>query len=410
MAVHLDSDRLASTMKKQAEFGQTPEGGLQRVALSDADMKVRDWFVSELQDLNLNVRVDRMGNIFARRHGTDPSASPVLAGSHLDSQPNGGIYDGALGVVAVLELFRTLDEKDIQTEHPIEIVNWTNEEGTRFQPGLQGSGVWTGQFDLEHQYTREDDHGICFEKELNRIGYKGDEPATPIEEYDAYYELHIEQGPYLEQEKKDVGIVNGVVARSWGKVTFQGDANHAGSTPMHLRVDAGVPAAEFALCVRRLSNTLGEKTVSTVGSISVQPDSINIIPSTATVTWDIRDPSDAVIERAVSHLRSKARAISQREGAEYTLKETTRTDGVTFESCCTNKIKKAATTLGYDSLHLLSGGNHDASHLSDVCDVGMVFAVSEDGKSHSPKEYTSWNDCYRAANTLANAVIATAGR
>lgn len=410
MAVHLDSDRLASTMKKQAEFGQTPEGGLQRVALSDADMKVRDWFVSELQDLNLNVRVDRMGNIFARRHGTDPSASPVLAGSHLDSQPNGGIYDGALGVVAVLELFRTLDEKGIQTEHPIEIVNWTNEEGTRFQPGLQGSGVWTGQFDLEHQYTREDDHGICFEKELNRIGYKGDEPATPIEEYDAYYELHIEQGPYLEQEKKDVGIVNGVVARSWGEVTFQGDANHAGSTPMHLRVDAGVPAAEFALCVRRLSNTLGEKTVSTVGSISVQPDSINIIPSTATVTWDIRDPSDAVIERAVSHLRSKARAISQREGAEYTLKETTRTDGVTFESRCTNKIKKAATTLGYDSLHLLSGGNHDASHLSDVCDVGMVFAVSEDGKSHSPKEYTSWNDCYRAANTLANAVIATAGR
>jgi len=395
-------------MQEQAEFGKTPEGGLHRVALSNADMEVRDWFVDQLQDLDLHIRIDKMGNIFGRRPGTNTSAPPILAGSHLDSQPNGGIFDGALGVVAVLELLRTLDEENIRTAHPIEIVNWTNEEGTRFQPGLQGSGVWTGEFDLEQQYACEDGSGTQFEEELDRIGYKGEEPVEPAEDYESYYELHIEQGPYLEQTQNDVGIVTGVVARSWGEVTFYGQANHAGSTPMHLRADASVSAAEFLLYVRKIVNTINEKTVGTVGSISLSPNSINIIPSTGTVTWDVRDPDDNSIQAAVSDLRAEVRAISRREGTEYDIEETTRTNSVKFTNGCTEKIQQSAADLGYDFLHMLSGGNHDASHLAEVCDTGMVFAVSKDGKSHSPEEHTSWDDCYRAANTLANAIVATA--
>ncbi|MFC6888830.1 Zn-dependent hydrolase [Halorubrum trueperi] len=408
MTVALDKDRLVDAMKTQAAIGGTDDGGLHRLALSDADGAARDWFVEQLRKLDLTVRIDEFGNIFGRRPGTDPDAPPVLVGSHLDSQPNGGIYDGQLGVVAGLELLRTLDDEGIETGHPIEIVNWTNEEGSRFQPGLQGSGVWSGEFDLQTEYDRTDRDGVRLLDELERIGYRGDTPAEPTEEYEAYFELHIEQGPYLEQSGNDVGVVTGVVGLSWGEVTFTGEANHAGSTPMHLRYDAGVPAAELLVQIRRLPGRIGERTVGTVGSVDVEPDSINIIPETATVTWDVRDPSDDVVDRAVDRLSAEAEAAAGREGVDYEIEEAARTGSAEFDEDCVETVQRVADEFGYESMRLLSGGNHDASHVNEVCDSAMVFAVSEGGKSHTPEEFTSWGDCYKAANTVANATLATA--
>lgn len=404
----LNRDRLVESMETQASIGGTDDGGLHRLALSDADKSVRDWFVDQLQELGISVRVDEFGNIFGRRQGTDPDAAPVLVGSHLDSQPNGGIYDGGLGVMAALELLRTLEAEAIETRHPIEIVNWTNEEGSRFQPGLQGSGVWSGEFDLETEYDRVSDDGARLLDELERIGYRGEAPAEPTEEYEAYFELHIEQGPSLEETGNDVGVVTGVVGLSWGTVTFDGEANHAGSTPMHLRNDASVPAAELLSYIRHLPNTLGDDTVGTVGSIDIDPDSINIIPETATLTWDIRDPSDEVLARAIDRLTTEAEAAASREGVDHEANETVRTASAEFNDRCVAAVQRAADGLGYDSMRLLSGGNHDASHLNDVCDTAMVFAVSRDGKSHTPEEFTAWDDCYKSANTVANAVLSVA--
>lgn len=408
MTITLDRDRFVDTMKTQATIGGTEDGGLHRLALSDADKAARDWFVDQLQEMDLTVRIDEFGNVFGHRPGTDPNASPVLVGSHLDSQPNGGIYDGQLGIIAGLELLRTLHDKEIETTHSIEIVNWTNEEGSRFQPILQGSGVWSGEFDLWTEYQRKDHNGVRLLDELERIGYRGSAPAEPGEEYKTYYELHIEQGPYLEETGSDIGVVTGVVGRSCGEVIFSGDANHAGATPMHLRHDASVPAAELLINIRQLPNTLGEQTVGTVGSISVEPDSINVIPETATVTWDIRDPCDDVLDEAIDRVAKRASAAAMKEGVEYQFEEIARTESVEFDDRCINTIQNVANESEYKTLRLLSGGNHDASHLASICDAGMVFAVSEDGKSHTPEEYTSWDDCYQAANTVANAVLMTA--
>ncbi|MFD1572362.1 Zn-dependent hydrolase [Halorubrum laminariae] len=408
MAVALNRDRLVDAMETQAAIGGTEDDGLHRLALSDADKAARDWFVEQLRALDLPVRIDEFGNIFARRPGTDPDADPVLIGSHLDSQPNGGIYDGQLGVVAALELLRTLDDEGIETSHPIEIVNWTNEEGSRFQPGLQGSGVWCGEFDLQTEYDRTDRDGVRLGDELERIGYRGDAPAEPTEAYEAYFELHIEQGPYLDESGNDVGVVTGVVGLSWGEVTFTGEANHAGSTPMSMRYDASVPAAELLSYVRRLPGQVGDRTVGTVGSIDVEPDSINIIPESATVTWDIRDPADDVVDHAIDRLSAEAEAAARREGVDCEVEETARTESAKFADRCVETVQRVADEFGYESMRLLSGGNHDASHVNEVCDAAMVFAVSEDGKSHTSEEYTSWEDCYRAANTVANAALATA--
>nr|WP_281259286.1 hydantoinase/carbamoylase family amidase [Salinigranum rubrum] len=217
MNLTLDRDRFVSTMKEQAEIGGTDGGGLHRLTLSDEDKAIRDWFAERMEEEGLETRVDTFGNMFGRREGTDPDAKPVMVGSHLDSQPFGGIYDGALGVIAALEFVRTLNDEGIETTHPIEIVNWTNEEGSRFQPAMQGSGVWAGVLDIEEEYAKTDADGAVFEEELERIGYKGDVPCEPPEEYEAYFELHVEQGPYLEENGKEVGVVTGVVGFTWGR-------------------------------------------------------------------------------------------------------------------------------------------------------------------------------------------------
>ncbi len=407
MTITLERDRFVETMIEQAEIGATEGGGLHRLALSDEDREIRDWFADQLAALDLSIRIDEFGNMFGRRDGTDPDADPVLVGSHLDSQPYGGIYDGALGVVAPLELLRTLDDEGIETRHPIEIVNWTNEEGSRFQPAMQGSGVWTNELDLEAQFERTDEDGHSVREELERIGYRGDVPAEP-RPYEAYLELHVEQGPSLELEGADVGVVTGVVGFYWGATTFYGEADHSGPTPMHYRSDALVAAADVITGIRRIPGSLGDRTVGTVGYLDVDPNSINIVPGEVTFTWGFRDPSDDLVDEAKARALAEIEAAAEREGVEWESEKRMRSASVDFADRCIDAVQTSADDLGYDSMRLYSGAGHDAAHLSKVTDTSMVFAVSENGKSHSEEEFTSWDDCYTAANTLANAVVRVA--
>ena len=409
MTIALDEERFISTMREQAEIGATDGGGLYRLTLSDADREVRDWFGERMAEAGLDIRIDEFGNTFGRRPGTDPDAAPVLLGSHLDSQPYGGIYDGQLGVIAALEFVRTLDDEGIETSHPVEIVNWTNEEGSRFQPAMQGSGVWAGAHEIGAEYDKTDSDGVRLGDELDRIGYRGEEPAEPREEYEAYLELHIEQGPYLEENEREIGVVTGIVGFTWGEITFYGEADHSGPTPMHYRRDPLVAAADVITAIRRIPGTLGERTVGTTGYVDVQPNSINTIPGEVTITWGFRDPDDAVVETAYGQVLDEARHAAEREGVEYEHEERMRASSVEFADRCIDAVGGAAEDLGYDDMRIFSGAGHDATHLADVCDTSMVFAVSENGKSHSEEEYTSWEDCYAAANTLANAGLRLAG-
>lgn len=401
--VTVDEERLVRTMESQAEIGGTEKGGLHRLALSDEDKRVRDWFVAQLEEAGLSVRIDEFGNIFGRRDGTAADRSPVLLGSHLDSQPNGGIYDGALGVIAALEFVRTLNDENIETDRPVEVVNWTNEEGSRFQPVMQGSGVWSGTLELEEEYTRTDTSGNTVEAELERIGYRGDSPAEPQESYHSYLELHIEQGPVLENTGTDVGVVTGFVGLSWGSVTFSGDSNHSGTTPMHTRRDALVAAADFITQVRRIAGATGDTSVATVGHIECSPNSINAVPGEVTVTWGFRDPVDEVVDEAREQIIAEAKAAANREGVDMEWTDRARSKSVHFAPQMVETVQSAVDSLGLDSKQLFGGAVHDAANVATVCDSGMIFAVSDDGKSHTESEHTSWDDCYTAANALATA-------
>ncbi len=403
MGIDIDRERLVATMREQAEIGATDGGGLHRLALSDDDRRIRDWFVQQCEEEGLDVRVDEFGNTFGYREGTDPDAGTVLVGSHLDSQPYGGIYDGALGTIAALEFVRTLNDEDIDTTHPVEVVNWTNEEGSRFQPAMQGSGVWAGELDLEEQYASTDADGAVLEEELERIGYKGELAAEPQRDYEAYLELHVEQGPYLEDNGVDVGVVTGVVGFTWGAITFTGQADHSGPTPMFDRQDALVAAADVITQIRRIPSTLGERTVGTTGYIDASPNSINIIPEEVTFTWGFRDPTVEVIEEARDRVLAEAQAAAEREGIEWEYEDRMWVDPVHFADQCVKAVQSAADEGGYDSMRIFSGAGHDATYMTEHMDTGMVFAVSEDGKSHTEDEYTSWEDCYSAADTYANA-------
>ncbi|WP_266082264.1 Zn-dependent hydrolase [Haladaptatus caseinilyticus] len=405
MLIEINRKRFVNAMKKQAEIGATENGGLHRLALSDDDRKIRDWFYEQMDDEGLDIRIDEFGNMFGRREGRNPEQGTILLGSHLDSQPYGGIYDGALGVIAALEFIRTLNDEDIETEHPVEIVNWTNEEGSRYQPAMQGSGVWASNHDLAEEYDKTDEDGNRFEDELERIGYKGEEPATPTENYDGYFELHIEQGPYLEENDVDVGIVTGIVGFTWGAITYRGEADHTGPTPMQYRSDALIGAADVITQIRRIANSLGERTVGSTGFMDVQPNSINIIPGEVTFTWGFRDPSDEIVEDAFDRVLAEAEMAAEREGLDWEWEERMRAPSVDFAERNISAVESATENLGYDAMRIFSGAGHDATHVADVMDTSMVFAVSENGKSHSEEEYTSWDDCYTAANTFANAAL-----
>ncbi|MEF8979116.1 MAG: Zn-dependent hydrolase [Haloarculaceae archaeon] len=399
----IDSDRLRERFEAFNEIGATEEGGVDRPALTDENRKARDTLVEWFEEVGLDVTVDEMGNIFGRRGGERGDAAPVLAGSHVDSQYSGGRFDGVIGVLGALEVVESLNDAGETTARPIEVVSWTNEEGVRFQPDLLGSGVFSGQFDLEDAYAVEDDEGTTVEEELERIGYKGETPCKPRDLH-CYLELHIEQGPYLDDNDLPVAAVDGVFGFSWLEVTFEGMANHAGPTPMDMRRDAMVGASDVIGAVRRLTATGGEDLVGTVGSVDVWPDAINVVPERVEFTVDLRSSEDAVVESAAEHVEREIEWAAQREGLDYECEQLMHVDAATFEEGCVETVTDAIRAAGYEGTHLTSGAGHDASYLNDVCPTAMIFVPSVDGVSHRESEYTEWEDVVAGVEVLGRAV------
>ena len=395
----VDRRRLELTLEELSRIGETPRGGLTRLALSDDDRRARDRVVAWMRATGLAVRVDRMGNIFGERPGTEP-LPPVLVGSHLDSVPTGGRYDGQLGVLCALEAIRALDDHGVRTRHPVTLVVFTNEEGARFQPAELASGVLAGRIPLEDAYNARDKDGIRLVDELERIGYLGPEPcaARPMR---AYLELHIEQGPLLEEGGYSVGVVEGIVAISWSRVTIRGTQDHAGPTPMRTRHDALVAAADVVAGVRRLARDIvGGDMVATVGQLSVAPNIVNAIPGTVTLSVDLRDPSDAALDRALPMLERVVRQACEREGVRWELEHYWRVPYTPFDPLVVDTIERAARAAGARHRRLRSGAGHDAQYMATLGPAGMIFVPSRGGRSHCEEEFTPMDDIEYGATTL----------
>lgn len=405
--LRVDGARLRRSLEAMAEIGATAGGGVHRLAASDDDRRARDLLVFWLDELGADVTIDEMGDVFGRRAGRDDTLDPVLTGSHLDSQPRGGRFDGALGVMGSLEVLRTLRDHGVETARPVELVDWTNEEGSRFPPAMMASGVWAGALDRDWAYARTDVAGLAFGDELARIGYRGPAPCER-RPFHAYYELHVEQGPRLEREARDIGVPRGIVCLHWYDVHVEGTANQVGSTPMEGRADALVAAAEMILAVRAMPARMGGGLVATVGEIHVRPNSRNVVPGGARFTIDIRSWDDDLARRGWDELRRELHAAAERHGCGLRLEETWRVDHNEFAPELVARVRATAARLGYSTLDLESGAGHDASYMATLGPTAMVFVPSIDGRSHVEVERTSWEDCEAGANVLLQCVLRSA--
>ncbi len=403
----INGKRLQSALEQMAEIGATPGGGVQRLTLSDEDKKARDLYLKWLKELDLEITIDEMGNIFGRRPGKNNDLAPVMSGSHIDSQPKGGRFDGILGVMGALEVMRTLHENKIKTERPFVIVDWTNEEGSRFAPAMVASGVWAGALKRDWVYNRTDINGKRFEDELIRIGYKGTVACKQFPVH-CYYEYHIEQGPILEREGKQIGAPKGILCLHWYDVYLEGEANQVGPTPMEGRHDALCAAAEMILKVNALPDRMRGNLVATVGEIQNYPNSRNIIPDKVHFTVDIRSWDDDHALRAWELVRKDFEDIAARRGCPIRIEETWRVEHSPFDEKLVQRILDVADDMGYSSLHMVSGAGHDASYMNQVCPTAMIFVPSIGGRSHVEVENTSWEDCEAGANVLLQAVLQSA--
>jgi len=403
MDLTVSTERFRERFDRFNEIGATERGGVNRPSLSEANRRARDRLVEWFEDAGLAVTVDEMGNIFGRREGHDDSLAPVLFGSHVDSQYNGGRYDGVIGVLGALEVVESLNDAGVETERPLEIVAWSNEEGVRFQPDMLGSGVFAGVFDLEEAYAVEDDDGETFGEELARIGYRGDAPCEPRDLH-CYLELHVEQGPYLDEDDVGVGVVEGVYGFSWMKAAFEGSADHAGPTPMDLRHDALVATSDVVQAVRRLTATGGDDLVGTVGQVDVHPNSINVIPERVAFTVDVRSYDDAVVAAAVEQVEREIEWAAEREDVAWEFEEIMRINAEPFDETCIEAVERAAESVEGEYERIVSGAGHDANYLNRVCPTGMIFVPSVDGISHVEEEFTEWEDVVAGANVLLAAV------
>ena len=405
--LRVNGKRLQNTLEEMAKIGATPGGGVQRLTLTDEDKQARDLFVSWLKELNLEITIDEMGNIFGQRPGKNNDLPPVMSGSHIDSQPKGGRFDGILGVMGPLEVLRTLNENNIETERPIVIVDWTNEEGSRFAPAMVASGVWAGALERDWVYDRTDINGKRFEDELIRIGYKGTVPCKkrPVH---CYFEYHIEQGPLLERKGKTIGAPKGILCLHWYDVYLEGEANQVGPTPMEGRHDALCAAAEMILKVNELPERMGGNMVATVGEIQNYPNSRNIIPDKVHFTVDIRSWDDDHAIKAWKLVREDFEDIAARRGCPIKIEETWRVEHSPFDEKRVQLVLNAAETLGYSSLYMVSGAGHDASYMNQVCPTAMVFIPSIGGRSHVEVEKSRWEDCEAGTNVLLHAILQSA--
>ena len=405
----IDGARLWDALMDMARIGATPKGGVRRLALSEVDREGRDHFRAMCEQAGLAVRVDAMGNMFARRAGRDPSRLPVLFGSHLDSQPSGGKFDGALGVIAGLEVMRTLNDLDLTTEAPLELVNWTDEEGSRFGKSLMGSGVWAGAYDQAETEALADLEGTTVGAALDAIGYRGPEPARPFPA-DAYFELHIEQGPILEREDKQIGIVTGGQAQVWYNAVTTGRDSHAGTTPPSVRKDALVCAARIIDLVDRMMRARGEDGRGTVGQLVVIPNSRNVVPGEVRFSVEFRHPDPSEIERIAAQFPREAGFIARDCGIRLELTELFRLPAQPFDPDCVGLVRTAADTLGYSTREIVSGAGHDAISVARHIPTAMIFTPCKDGLSHNEMESIEPEQAEAGTQVLLGAVLARANR
>uniref|UniRef100_UPI003B51CE60 Zn-dependent hydrolase n=1 Tax=Roseovarius indicus TaxID=540747 RepID=UPI003B51CE60 len=403
----INGDRLWDSLMEMAKIGPGVAGGNNRQTLTDEDAEGRALFQKWCEEAGCSMGLDEMGNMFARREGTDPDALPVYVGSHLDTQPTGGKYDGVLGVLAGLELVRSLNDLDIKTKHPIVVTNWTNEEGTRFAPAMLSSGVFAGMHEQDWAYGRVDAEGKTFGEELERIGWKGEEKVGDRKMH-AFFELHIEQGPILEAEEKDIGVVTHGQGLSWTQVTITGKDAHTGSTPMPMRKNAGLAMARVLELVEEIALSHAPDAVGAAGHIDIYPNSRNVIPGKAVFTVDFRSPQLDVIEDMVSRMKEGAKKICADMGCEVEFEKAGGFDPVEFDETCVTAIRKAAERLGYSHRNLVSGAGHDACWINRVAPTAMVMCPCVDGLSHNEAEEISKEWATAGADVLMHAVVETA--
>lgn len=404
--MQINQNRLMRTLDDMWQIGATPGGGVTRLALTDEDRAARNLLRTWFEEAGLRVRVDDFGNMIGRRAGTE-DLPPVLLGSHADTVPQGGRYDGILGILSALEVVRTLNDLNIETRHPIEIVNWTAEEGSRFRPPLFGSGAALGFRSAESAFNTLDADGISFGDELVRIGYAGDTANRPVDAA-AYLELHIEQGPILESEDLPVGLVQGIIGQSWHEVTVAGRPGHAGANPMHLRSDALVAAAEMILEIRKLALTGTDYSVGTVGHLTVEPGAMNVVPARVRFTVDVRCANAADLAMIEAGVAEVARRVEANEGVTVEISGTGRGDSVPFDADVMAAIRESIRAEGLPLRELWSGAGHDAHPASLRWPSGMIFVRSKDGLSHAEAEYSSPEDIAAGTNVLLRTTLALA--
>ncbi len=405
--MRINGDRLWDALMEMAKIGPGVRGGNNRQTLTDEDAEGRKLFTRWCEEAGLTIGIDQMGNMFARREGAEPGLDPVMVGSHLDTQPTGGKYDGVLGVLGGLEIVRTLNDLDIRTKRPIVVVNWTNEEGTRFAPPMLASGVFAGVHTLDWAYGREDAEGRNVGDELERIGYKGDEPVGERKMH-AFFELHIEQGPILEAEGYDIGVVTHGQGLNWLQVTLIGKESHTGSTPMPMRVNAGLGMARITQVVDEIAWKHAPLAVGAVGHCDVYPNSRNIIPGKVVFTIDFRHPEKEVIAAMEAELRERAKIIADEIGLTMEIEQVGAFDPVKFDENCVKAVRDAAERLGYKHRDLVSGAGHDACWINRVAPTSMVMCPCVDGLSHNEDEEISPEWATAGANVLYHAVVETA--
>ena len=403
----INGERLWDSLMRLSSIGATPKGGVCRLALTDLDREGRELFVRWCKAAGCSVAVDRLGSIFARRDGLNPELPPVLLGSHLDSQPTGGKYDGAFGVLAGLEVVRTLNDSNLYTEAPIEIVSWTNEEGVRFGPPMLASGVFSGTFDLDFVLGRTDADGKTLGGELERIGYAG---ARPVRGHQvaAYLEAHIEQGPILEKEQKAIGVVMGAQGQRWYEVTVTGMEAHAGPTPMNMRHDALVGAARMVEAVHRLG--LGHPDArATVGKMQVHPGSPNTVPGTVFFTVDLRHPDEEYLTLMDARLKADCAGVTEDLGLQLQLEQIWHFPATPFHEECIAAVRKAAAGNAIAHMELVSGAGHDACYVARVAPTAMIFVPCKDGISHNEIESATPDDLAAGCQVLLDAAVNLAG-
>ena len=392
-----------------AAIGATPKGGVRRIALTEVDRAGRERFRALCQAAGLAVRVDAIGNMFARRPGRDPGRLPVLMGSHLDSQPSGGKFDGALGVLAGLEVMRALDEHGIETEAPVELVSWTDEEGSRWGRAMAGSGVWAGVLDAAEVEAFADAEGVTVGAALDAIGFRGPEPAQAFPA-DSYFELHIEQGPILEREGIEIGVVTGAQAQVWYEAVATGTDSHAGTTPPSTRRDALLCAARVIELVDRTMRARGEDGRGTVGRLTVSPNSSNVIPGEVRFSVEFRHPDPAEIERIAAQFPREAGFVARDTGVGLTLRELIRIPAQPFDPACVSLVRDAAARLGLSHREIVSGAGHDAVYVAPLVPSAMIFVPCRDGLSHNEAESIEPEQAAAGCQVLFEAVLARAGR